>query len=260
MIARFHLLNATKKKVILVDHNELSQSVEGIEEAEILEIIDHHRLGDIRTELPVYFRNEICGSSSTIISELFQEQGVEIPSQYAGLMLSAIISDTINFHSPTCTPKDYKQAQMLAEIAGVSLQELGESILKVSASLKSKDASEIVNNDIKEFNINSYKLAIGQVNILSIKDLAEVEKAVLSYMDSYYLANRLDSVLMLFSLIDGSGSYVLVAEREDNLVTAAFSSYITEEQGYNFLPNIMSRKQQVIPLLSKHLQTLRNRQ
>ncbi len=259
MIARFHLLNVVKKKVILVDHNELSQSVEGIEDAEILEIIDHHRLGDIRTDFPVYFRNEICGSSSTIIAELFEQNNVAIPPQYAALMLSAIISDTINFHSPTCTEKDHIQAKRLEKIAGVDIAELSASILRVSASLKSKDASEIVNNDIKEFNINSYKLAIGQVNISTINDLAEVETEVLSYMASYYLANRLDNILMLFSLVDGAGSYLLTAGRDNNLIEAAFAAYLQEDQGHKFLPNIMSRKQQVIPLLSKHLQTLKNR-
>jgi len=258
MMSRYHLLNAQKKKVILVDHNELAQSIEGIEEAEILEIIDHHRLGDISTELPLYFRNEICGSCSTIISELFEEHEVPIPKEYAGLMLSAIISDTINFHSPTCTAKDEKQAAKLAKIAEVSLAELGESVLKVSASLSSKDASEIVNNDIKEYNINSYKLAIGQVNINVAEDLATVREGVLSYMESYCLANRLDGVVMLFSLISGAGSYLLVVGRDRQQLYEALAAYCRKKDDLDFLPDIMSRKQQVVPIISKHLQTLKN--
>ena len=258
MMSRYHLLNATKKKVILVDHNELSQSIEGITEAEILEIIDHHRLGDISTDLPVFFRNEICGSTSTIVSELFEQNNIPIPKEYAGLMLSAIISDTLNFHSPTCTPKDFTQATKLAEIADVDMGELGSSILSISASLKSKDASEIVNNDIKEFNINSYRLAIGQINIMSIEDLSVIKKEVKSYMESYGLANRLDIVVMLFSLISGKGSYLMMVGRDAHLLKDAFETYVINEDGFDFLPNIMSRKQQVIPIVSKHLQSLRN--
>jgi len=258
MISRYHLFNAMKKKVILVDHNEMSQSIDGIETAEIVEIIDHHRLGDITTDLPVYFRNEICGSCSTIISELYQEYGIEIPANYAGLMVSAIISDTLNFHSPTSTKKDYNQAVKLSTICGIDLVELGDSILHISASLKSKNASEIVNTDIKEFNISSYKLALGQVNILIKEDLLSVKDQVTSYMDSYCLAHRLDMVSMMFSLIDGSGSYIVVVGREGNLFMDAFNSYIQKDGQLAFLPNIISRKQQVIPIISKHLQTLRN--
>lgn len=253
-ISRYHLFNASKKQVILVDHNELSQSIEGIETADIIEIIDHHRLGDISTDLPVYFRNEICGSSSTIISELFEEKGVAIPKDYAGLMLSAIISDTMNFHSPTCTDKDYHQAVKLAGISGQNLEELGETLMKISASLESKNADEIVNTDIKEFKINSYKLAIGQVNIQNKNDLLKVKESVASYMDSYGLANRLDMVCMLFSLIDGSGSYLVVVGRDGNLLIEAFSAYQQEDGELLFLPSIVSRKQQVIPIIAKYLQ------
>lgn len=259
MLSRYHFLNSVRKKVILVDHNELSQSVEGIEEAEILEIIDHHRLGDISTDLPVYFRNEICGSSSTIISELFEENSIVIPKDYAGLMVSAIISDTINFHSPTCTPKDHLQAKKLAEIADLDLEELGKSILEVSASLTSKTAGEIVNTDIKEFNISSFKLAVGQVNILNKSDVSQVKQQVNPYLESYCLANRLDIALMVFSLTDGSGSYILAVGREVNYLWEAFDSILVKEDDLDFLPAIVSRKQQIIPLLSKYLQSIRNR-
>ncbi len=258
MISRYHLFNATKKKIILVDHNERSQSIEGIEEAEILEIIDHHRLGDIQTDLPVYFRNEICGSSCTIISELFEEADQEIPKEYAGIMLCAIISDTMNFHSPTCTRKDHRQAEKLARIAGVSIEDLGVEILQISASLKTKSASEIVNNDIKEFNINSYRVSIGQVNITSKEDIITVREEVLVYMDSYCQANRLDLVAMLFSLINGEGSYLLTVGRDATLFNEAFEGTLINEEDLVFLPNIISRKKQVIPIVAKHLQVIRN--
>jgi len=258
MISRYHLLNAVKKRVILVDHNEMSQSIEGVETADIIEIIDHHRLGDITTDLPVYFRNEICGSCSTIISELFEEYDVVIPADYAGLMVSAIISDTLNFHSPTSTKKDYNQAVKLAKIADVDLEELGEEIMTISASLESKNASEIVNTDIKEFNISSYKLAVGQVNVLTREDLVTVHEEVIAYMDSYCLAHRLDMVAMMFSLIDGSGSYLLTVGRDSGLLLEAFSKYIVQEKEFIFLPDIISRKQQVLPIISKHLQTIKN--
>lgn len=259
MISRYHLLNAARKKVILVDHNETAQSVDGVLEAEILEIIDHHRLGDIQTDLPVYFRNEICGSSCTIISELYEEAEKEIPKDYAGLMLSAIISDTMNFHSPTCTKKDHRQAEKLAIISGESLDDLGFSILEISASLKTKSASEIVNNDIKEFNIASYKVAVGQINILSKEDIVSVRQQVSLYMDSYCLANRLDLVAMLYSLIDGGGSYLMVVGREGQLFIDAFEAIKIADGPLVFLPNIISRKQQVIPIISKYLQVVKNR-
>jgi len=258
MMSRYHLFNLTKKKVILVDHNEISQSIEGIEEAEVVEIIDHHRLGDITTDLPVYFRNEICGSSSTIISKLFEEYKVEIPPDHAGLMLSAIISDTMNFNSPTCIDQDRIQAEKLAEIAQVDINELGNSILAISASLKTKTTAEIIHNDIKEFNINSYKIAIGQVNIMSVEDLKTVREEVVEYMESHCLTNRLDIMAMLFSLIDGSGSYLLAVGKDSQHLNEAFKKYSKTENKLTFLPGIISRKQQVIPIVSQHLQTIKN--
>ncbi len=258
LISRYHLLNATKKKIILIDHNEKSQSIEGVEEAEVIEIIDHHRLGDIQTDLPVFFRNEICGSSCTIVSGLYEENGIEIDKANAGIMLSAIISDTMNFKSPTCTKKDHLQAEKLSKICGVEVEALAQLILNISASLKGKSASEIVNNDIKTFNISSYRVGIGQVNIQSRDDITDVKRVVSTYMDSYCLANRLDLVAMLFSLVDGSGSYLMIVGKQAHLFTDAFAKNIVLEDELLFLPKIISRKQQVIPMLSKYLQVLKN--
>jgi len=259
-MSRYHLLNHQRKQIILVDHNEVSQSIEGIEEAEILEIIDHHKLGDIQTNSPIFFRNEICGCSSTIISRLYEEYQVPISPKMAGLMLSAIISDTMYFHSPTCTKKDIEQAKKLAMICGESLDELAQELLSAGASLKTKTASEIVNNDIKQFQISSYRLALGQINILKSDDLYDVAGSVTNYMDSYALANRLDLVVMLFSLINAKGSYALVVGKEAHLFLEAFKNeLVADDHGFYFIPEMISRKKQIIPLLSNYLQLRRFR-
>jgi manganese-dependent inorganic pyrophosphatase len=257
-ISRYHLLNHQRKQIILVDHNEMAQSIEGLEEAEILEIIDHHKLGDIQTNTPIFFRNEICGCSSTIISRLYEEYQVAISPKMAGLMLSAIISDTMNFHSPTCTKKDIEQAKKLALICGEDLEALAQDLLTAGASLRTKTASEIVNNDIKQFQISSYRLALGQINVMQVSDLEGVSQQVMNYMDSYALANRLDMVVMLFSLINAKGSYALVIGKEAHLFLEAFKNELEiNDQGFYFIPEMISRKKQIIPLLSNYLQLRR---
>ncbi|MFR6099914.1 MAG: DHH family phosphoesterase [Longibaculum sp.] len=157
-ISRFQVLNGMKKKVVQVDHNERSQAIDGIEEAEILEIVDHHRVADIQTIGPVLFRSEPVGCTATIVAKCYKEHGLEIPSDMAGIMLGAIISDTLLFKSPTCTPTDTKIARELAQIAGVDIQEFGMEMFKAGTSLAGKTVEEIFNQDYKKFTFEIYHL------------------------------------------------------------------------------------------------------
>lgn len=252
-ISRYHVLNARRKKLILLDHQEANQSIDGVAEADILEIIDHHKLGDIKTNRPIYFRNEICGATSTIISQLFEENSIEIPKDYASILLSAIISDTMNFHSPTTKIKDRRQAEMLADIAEVDIEELAYDILKVSASISKKTADEIITNDMKLFSLSSYKIAIGQINTLDKSEVLKVKKNVESEYRDYIENKGADLGILLFTLIDGKGSYMITVGENKDLLNQAFEKVAKEEDGILYLPKVMSRKQQVIPIISHNL-------
>ena len=161
VLTRYHLLRPRRKRVVLVDHNEAAQSVPGLEEAEILEIIDHHRLADIQTANPIYVRNEPVGSTNTIIASMFQDRGLMPSEKMAGMMAAAILSDTVMFKSPTCTDKDRRTAERMARIANVSLEELGKEIF--SASMGGRTAKDLLMSDYKEFHIAGHDLAVAQI-------------------------------------------------------------------------------------------------
>jgi len=177
LLARRHILDYERKNVIMVDHNEFSQAVEGIEQARILEIIDHHRIGTIETEQPILFRNHPVGSTATIINRLFEEKGLIPEPKIAGIMCAAILSDTLVFKSPTCTPEDVRAAKKLAEIANIDINEFGPEMFKAGTSLEGKTVEEIFYTDFKEFTINNYKIGIGQVNTLT--DAGELKQQLL---------------------------------------------------------------------------------
>ncbi|MGB4984605.1 MAG: putative manganese-dependent inorganic diphosphatase, partial [Erysipelotrichaceae bacterium] len=257
LISRYHLWNHPKKKIILVDHNEVNQSIEGVEEAQILEIIDHHKLGDVQTNSPIYFRSEICGCTSTIICKLYEENNVVIDKKMAALMCCAIISDTVNFNSPTCTWKDVSTAQKLANICGENLAILGSEILKASVSLENKSIDEIVYNDIKEFNISSYRVDIAQMNILNKGDIIEYYQGIKEYLDNLCTSNRLDIAVMFFTLIDGTGSYCICGGRDKDLFEDCFNQYRDFNDDLFFVKDIISRKQQIVPILSNYLQMIK---
>ena len=168
-ISRFALLKGLRKKVILVDHNERGQSIPGIEEADILEIVDHHRVADIQTVGPLLFRGEPLGSTATIVTKMFDELDVEMPSHIAGLLLGAVVSDTLLFKSPTCTPVDTKIAKKLAEIAGVGIQEFAMEMFKTGTSLVGKTVDEIFNQDFKKFSFDNLQVGVAQVNSMDIE-------------------------------------------------------------------------------------------
>ena len=251
MISRFHMFQHANRNLIMVDHNEITQSIEGADQANIIEIIDHHRIGGIKTASPVFFRNEQTGSCSTIITEMFDEKNVEIPADLAGLLCCAIISDTVNFHSVTCTQKDIDTAERLAKIAGLDLKELGPQILKSGAKLENKSVDAILHHDFKRFEIGKMKVAVGQTNIVNFEAIASLKDKMNEHLSYFASNNGLNICMMVFSLIDGTGSYALVQGEDRKLVEYAFEDISVNVDGYMFLPQVMSRKLQIIPKITE---------
>ncbi|MDE7479197.1 MAG: putative manganese-dependent inorganic diphosphatase, partial [Lachnospiraceae bacterium] len=182
MISRRTLLNLRKKQLILVDHNELSQTVDGIEAADILEIIDHHRIGTLETVSPVFFRNQPLGCTATIIYQMYQEKGIEIPKNIAGLMMSAIISDTLMFHSPTVTAVDKAAAEKLSEICGIEIEEFAIDMFGAGSNLGDKEPDEIFNQDYKNFSVNGFEFSVGQINSMNSIELGEIKEKMEPYI------------------------------------------------------------------------------
>ena len=245
VLTRYHLLRPRRKRVVLVDHNEASQSVSGLEEAEILEIIDHHRLADIQTANPIYVRNEPVGSTNTIIASMFQDRGLMPSANMAGMMAAAILSDTVMFKSPTCTPKDIRTAERMARIANVSLDELGKAIF--SASVDGKSAEELLLADYKEFHIAGHDLAVSQITCVDSPKMLERKEEFLALMRT--LAKEKGYSMMILMLTDVllEGTQIIYLGDEDT-ICQAFS--VQPRDNAVFLPGIMSRKKQVIPMLS----------
>lgn len=253
-ISRYHILNYKKKKFILVDHNEMSQSIDDLKEAEVLEIVDHHRIGDVETTTPIRFRNEIIGSTCSIIAKLYQEAGIEPDKQTASIMCCAIISDTMNFNSPTTTPQDKEIARHLAQIADVDLDELAKEMFGAVATIKGRSMSEILYNDFKEYNIDGKRIAIGQINIADEQEIVDVKDEFRQYMETINEINKFDLLMMCFTAADGSGSNLVFIGSLSNLVDEAFKEDIMDE--LYFVDGIISRKKQIIPKLSHCLETM----
>lgn len=249
LISRYHLISYRNKKVILVDHNEKSQTVNGIEEAEILEIIDHHRLGDIQTSKPIWFKNEPLGSTSTIVASLYFESGIRPSRTIAGLLCAAIISDTIKFKSPTCTYTDRSTAEKLAEIAGIQMDEFALAMFKAGSTLLGKSPQEIVCQDFKEFRFGKYKVGIAQVYTIDSEGLNEIRGKLIEYMDNYCRNRGYSLVMLLVTDILDQGSEVLYTGEARELVAKAFNIELTDNSVY--LDGVVSRKKQVIPFISR---------
>ena len=248
-ISRFHLISNYKKKVIQVDHNERGQSVDGLGDAEILEIIDHHRVADIQTGNPIYFRNEPLGSTSTIVSKCFFERGLEPSKQAAGLLCGAIISDTLLFRSPTCTEQDKEICKRLAKIAGIEdISVFAKEMFKAGTSLQGKTVEEIYNQDFKPFNIGDYKIGVAQVNTMDIEGFMPLKDEMLLYMNDKASSGKFDLILLLLTDILNEGSQILVVGKIPEVVEKTFKVKIEENTA--FLPGVLSRKKQVIPLLT----------
>ena len=245
ILTRYHLLRPRRKRVVLVDHNEASQSVPGLDQAEILEIIDHHRLADIQTNSPIFVRNEPVGSTNTIIASMFQDRGLMPPAGLAGMMAAAILSDTVMFKSPTCTQRDVKTAERMARIANVSLDELGKAIF--SASVENKTAEEILFADYKEFHIAGHGLAVAQVTCVDSAGMLQRREEFLALMRKHARQKGFDLMVLMLTDVLLEGSQILYAGDGD-AIRQAFG--VTPRDNTAFLPRVMSRKKQVIPMLS----------
>jgi manganese-dependent inorganic pyrophosphatase len=247
MFSRSNLMDIRPKEVILVDHNEKSQSIDGIETNKILEVIDHHRISDFQTMGPLFYRAEPVGSTNTIICKTYLENNIEIPRTMAGLMLSGILSDTLIFKSPTCTPEDKKLAEYLAEIAGVNIQEYGFKMLSKGENLVGIPPKTIITRDMKRFIMGNYKVSVSQVNVGDIEAYQEIFEQVRAELESVCEDNNLDlSVLMLTSLVMG-GTELIVAGDEKWLAQAAFN--LEKGKDAIFIKGLFSRKKQVVPKL-----------
>ena len=245
ILTRYHLLRPRRKRVVLVDHNEAAQSVPGLEEADILEIIDHHRLADIQTRNPIYVRNEPVGSTNTIIAGMFQDRGLMPSAKMAGMMAAAILSDTVMFKSPTCTDRDRRAAERMARIANVSLEELGKEIF--SASLGGKTAEDLLFSDYKEFHIAGHNLAVAQITCMDSPRMLDRKEEFLSLMGKIAAEKEFSMVILMLTDVLKEGTQ-LIYLGDDETIQQAFS--VQPRDNTVFLPHIMSRKKQVIPMLS----------
>lgn len=248
MISRRNLLNMRRKQVILVDHNEKNQAVDGVEDAEILEIIDHHRLGTIETMSPVFFRNQPLGCTATIIYQMYLENDVEIDKTTAGLLCAAIISDTLMYRSPTCTAMDRSAAEALAKIAEVDVTEFAGEMFEAGSDLKSKSAEEIFYQDFKKFSAGNVTFGVGQINSLNALGLEELKERLIPYMEKTYKEMGMDMVFfMLTNIIRESTEVLYIGNNAENLLENAFHAK-SKERGF-VLNDVVSRKKQLIPAI-----------
>lgn len=252
-ISRRRLLNCRKKQVILVDHNEESQAVDGIEQADVLEIIDHHRLNSIQTIGPVVFRNQPVGCTATIIYQMYQEYNKSVNPVIAGLLCSAIISDTLLFRSPTCTLLDEDAAKELAEIAGINMEELAQAMFKAGSNLQGKSAEEICFLDFKQFTVNDTVFGVGQVNSMSAKELTEIKTQIESELDKIRQNHRLDMIFfMLTNIMTESSELLCVGPEAREKAISAFD--LNEKSDTLYLKGVVSRKKQLVPAIVEALQ------
>ncbi|RHS82301.1 putative manganese-dependent inorganic diphosphatase [Firmicutes bacterium AM43-11BH] len=252
-ISRRRLLNCRKKQVILVDHNEESQAVDGIEQADVLEIIDHHRLNSIQTIGPVVFRNQPVGCTATIIYQMYQEYNKPVNPVIAGLLCSAIISDTLLFRSPTCTLLDEDAAKELAEIAGINMEELAQAMFKAGSNLQGKSAEEICFLDFKQFTVNDTVFGVGQVNSMSAKELTEIKTQIESELDKIRKNHRLDMIFfMLTNIMTESSELLCVGPEAREKAISAFD--LNGKSDTLYLKGVVSRKKQLVPAIVEALQ------
>ena len=257
LISRRNLLGARGKNVILVDHNERGQAVDGIENANILELIDHHRLGTVETVGPVFFRNQPLGCTATIIFQMYREQGLEIDKTIAGLLCSAIISDTLLFRSPTCTPMDRAAAVSLAEMAGIKLDEFANQMFEAGSELKGKSDAEILYLDFKKFSAGKTNFGVGQINSLNAEELGKLKNRMLPFMERAREDEGLDMIFfMLTNILTETTELLCVGQGAAQVVADAFHVGDANEELKQTatLPGVVSRKKQLIPALTVTLE------
>ena len=245
-LSRYHLIRPQRKRLVLVDHNEVGQSVPGLEQAELVGIIDHHRLADVQTGYPVFMRNEPVGSTTTIIATMFQEQGLMPGEKLAGLMAAAIVSDTVMFKSPTTTPRDRRIAERLARIAGIDLEELGREVF--SASSVDKPAAALLKTDFKEFHLGDHYLGISQITTMDSARMLAKQQDFLQEMAKMKKDRQYDMVLLMITDVLREGTELLFLGDKE-IVKQAFSLNDISDQ-HVFLPGLVSRKKQTVPALA----------
>ena len=246
VVSRRNMMGLHKKQLILVDHNEKNQAVEGIEQAEILEIIDHHRIGSMETDGPVYFRNVPVGCTSTIIYQMYEENGVEVDRTTAGLMLSAILSDTLMFRSPTCTSVDERTARKLAELAGVELEAYADAMFEHGGDVSGKTAEELFNTDYKIFDSGAVRFGVGQGSFMVERNRKASEALIAPYLPVALEKQGLDFIFYMFTDVRGSSTELLmVGKGAEALVSRAFQVEVRD--GLAVLPGVVSRKIQLLP-------------
>ena len=253
MVSRRNFLGAKKKQLILVDHNEKNQAVNGADNAEILEIIDHHRLRTIETAGPVFFRNQPLGSTCTIIYNMYREYNVEIDKTTAGLLLAAILSDTLMFRSPTCTSVDKMAGEDLAAIAGIDYEAFAKEMFHAGSNLSGKSAKEILHQDFKKFTVDDLTIGIGQINSMSADELSEIKERIMPELKTVSEADGLDMLFfMLTNIIDESSEVVFAGAKAQHTLSSAFG--VNAEGNVAYLPGVVSRKKQLLPSIVETIQ------
>lgn len=254
-ISRRRFLGASKKKVILVDHNERSQAVDGIEEAEIIEIIDHHRLGDIETVSPITFRNQPVGCTATIINQMYEENEIEVPREIAGLLCGAIISDTLLFRSPTCTPLDERTAKKLAKISDIDLEQMAQEMFNAGSNLKGKSAEDICFQDFKQFTVNDTIFGVGQITSMRKEELAAIRDMMTEHLPKVLEAHNLNMIyFMLTDILAESTELLCVGTGARGIALSAFD--LPDNAKSLILKGVVSRKKQLIPVLVETMQQM----
>ena len=256
MISRRNIINLRKRRIILVDHNEATQAVEGFDQAEILEIIDHHRIGSLETSGPVYFRNQPVGCTATIVTQMYDENGVEIPQKTAGLLLAAILSDTLVFRSPTCTPMDVGAANRLAKIAGVDINEFANEMFEAGEKLDGKTAEEVFLQDFKVFMCGDIRFGVAQGSYMTRKNLTAAEALLKPYLEEARNKQNVEDIYMLLTDVPKEESVVICNGRyAAEVLTDGFDTQPAADGSWT-LPGVVSRKKQFIPALMTAYQEL----
>ena len=256
MVSRRNIINLRKRRIILVDHNEATQAVEGFDQAEILEIIDHHRIGSLETSGPVYFRNQPVGCTATIITQMYDENGVEIEPKIAGLLLAAILSDTLVFRSPTCTPVDEASARRLAKIAGVDINEFANEMFEAGEKLDGKTAEEVFLQDFKVFMCGDIRFGVAQGSYMTRKNLLAAEALLQPYLEEARNKQNVEDIYMLLTDVPKEESVVISNGRYASEVLSDGFETQPAEDGSFTLPGVVSRKKQFIPALMTAYQEL----
>ena len=256
MVSRRNIINLQKRRIILVDHNEATQAVEGFDQAEILEIIDHHRIGSLETSGPVYFRNQPVGCTATIITQMYDENGVEIPQKTAGLLLAAILSDTLVFRSPTCTPLDGATAKRLAKIAGVEINTFANEMFEAGEKLDGKTAEEVFLQDFKVFMCGDIRFGVAQGSYMTRKNLTAAEALLKPYLEEARNKQNVEDIYMLLTDVPKEESVVISSGRYAAEVLADGFETQPAADGSFTLPGVVSRKKQFIPALMTAYQEL----